>query len=287
MIGVYKKEIRSYRTSMIGYVFIAFILVVIGVYFSYINLNLSSPKFEGVLESIQFVFLVFVPILTMRVLAEEKKQKTDQLLLTLPLSVTDIVLGKFLALVTLYAVPMAIVCLYPLIMAQNGQVNLMAAYLSILGFFLLGCANMAIGLFLSSLTENPVIAAVMSFGLLLLCYLMNTISAMVPNTAAASFVSFTVVLLLLAWAVYHILHSARITAAAFVLAEAVLGAVFLTDRRLFEGAFQKFLSVFYMNGRLTNFFDGILDISGIAYYISIAGVALFLAVQTIRKRRWS
>lgn len=287
MTGVYRKEIRSYRTSMIGYVFIAFILVVIGVYFSYINLNLSSPKFEGVLQSIQFVFLVFVPILTMRVIAEEKKQRTDQLLLTLPLSVTDIVLGKFLALVTLYAIPMAIVCLYPLIMVQNGQVNLASAYLSILGFFLLGCADMAIGLFLSSLTESPVIAAVMSFGVLLICYLMNTVSAMVPNTAIASFVSFSVVLLLLAAVVYHMLHNGKIAAAVFVVAELLMGGIFAVKRPLFEGAFQKFLSVFYMNGRLTSFFDGILDLSGVFYYLSITGVALFLAVQTIQKRRWS
>lgn len=287
MIGVYKKEMRSYRTTMIAYVFVAFMLAVIGVYFAYINLNLASPKFEGVLESVQFVFLVFVPIVTMRVLAEEKKQRTDQLLLTLPLKVRDIVLGKYLALVTIYAIPILIVCLYPLIMAQNGQVNLAAAYLSILGFFLLGCAIMAIGLFLSSLTESPVIAAVMSFGLLLICYLMNTVSKMVPNTAIASFICFTVVILVLAAIVYHMIRNIAVTAMAAVVLEAVNVVLFLTNRRLFEGAFPKVLSVFYMNGRLTNFFDGILDISGIVYYLTITIVALFLAEQTILKRRWN
>lgn len=287
MIGVYKKEIRSYRTTMIAYVFVAFILAVIGVYFAYLNLNLASPKFEGVLESVQFVFLVFVPILTMRVLAEEKKQRTDQLLLTLPLSVSDIVLGKYLALVTIYVIPMLIICCYPLIMAQNGTVNLTNAYLAILGFFLLGCANMAIGLFLSSLTESPVIAAVMSFGLLLFCYLMNTISRMVPNTAKASFVSFTVVIVVFAVIVYNMIRNTAVTAAAAVALEALNVLLFVMNRRLYEGAFQKVLSVFYMNGRLGNFFDGILDISGIVYYLSITGVALFLAMQTIQKRRWN
>ena len=287
MIGVYRKEIRSYRTTMIAYVFAAFILAVIGLYFSFINLNLASPRFEGVLESVQFVFLVFVPILTMRVMAEEKKQKTDQLLLTLPLSVTDIVVGKYLALVTIYAVPMAIVCLYPVILAQNGEVNLVNAYLSILGFFLLGCANMAIGLLLSSLTESPVIAAVMSFGVLLLCYIMNTISKMVPNTAKASFVCFTAVILIFAAVVYYLVRNVPVAAGAAVLLEVLNVGLFLADRRLFEGAFQKVLSVFYMNGRLTGFFDGILDFSGILYYLSITGIALFLAVQVTTKRRWS
>lgn len=287
MIGVYKKEIRSFRTTMIAYVFIAFILAVIGIYFSYINLNLSSPKFEGVLESVQFVFLVFVPILTMRVIAEERKQRTDQLLLTLPLKVRDIVWGKYLALVTLYAIPVLIVCVYPLIMAGFGRVNLVSAYLSILGFFLLGCANMAIGLCLSSMTESPVIAAVMSFGVLLVCYLMNTISKMVPNTAIASFVCFTVVLFVFSVIVYHMIRNLLITVTVGGLLEIVIVGLFLFNRPLFEGAFPGILSAFYMNGRLVNFFAGVLDVSGIIYYLTIIVVALFLAEQTISKRRWN
>lgn len=287
MIAVYRKELRSYLTSMIGYVFVAFMLAVIGVYFSFTNLNLSSPRFETVLQNVQFLFIIFVPILTMRVLAEERKQKTDQLLLTLPLKVSDIVLGKYLSLVTLYAVPMLIISSYPLILSQFGTVNMAAAYLSVLGFFLLGCANMAIGLFFSSLTDNPVIAAVMSFGLLLACFLMDTISGMVPNTAVASFISFTVLVLFLAAVIYNMTHNVKVTAVAAAALEAILVVVYGVQAPLLEGAFPRFLSVFYMNGRLTGFFDGILDISGIVYYVSIAAVALFLAIQTIVKRRWN
>ena len=100
MTAVYRKELRSYLTSMIGYVFIAFMLAAIGIYFAFQNLNIGSPRFELVLDNVQFVFLVFVPILTMRVLADEKKQRTDQLLLTLPQSLRDNDWGKFLAVVT-------------------------------------------------------------------------------------------------------------------------------------------------------------------------------------------
>lgn len=287
MIAVYRKEIRSYLTSMIGYVFVAFMLAVIGIYFSFTNPNLSSPRFETVLQNVQFLFIIFVPILTMRVLAEERKQKTDQLLLTLPLAVSDIVLGKYLALVTLYAVPMAVVCIYPLILSQYGTVNMAVAYLSILGFFLLGCANMAIGLFFSSLTDNPVIAAVMSFGFLLSCFLMDSISGMVPNTAIASLVSFTVLALLLAAVIYNMIRNVKMTVAAAVVVVAVLAIVYAVRAPLLEGAFPRFLSVFYMNGQLTGFFDGILDITGIVYYVSIAAVALFLSIQTVVKRRWN
>ncbi len=287
MTAVYRKELRSYLTSMIGYVFIAFMLTAIGIYFAYQNLNIGSPRFELVLDNVQFVFLVFVPILTMRVLADEKKQRTDQLLLTLPLSVWDIVLGKFLAVVTLYAVPMVIICFYPLLLSTFGPVNMPAAYFSILSFFLLGCADIAIGVFLSSVTENSVIAAVMTFGVLLACYLMNTIATMVSYTATASFLAFTVVILLFVAIVYHMLKNTTVTCVAGVVLEGILCVVFMVKKPLLEGAFQKLLSVFYLNGRLANFFDGILDIGGIIYFLSIIAVFLVLTEQTIVKRRWS
>ena len=287
MTAVYRKELRSYLTSMIGYVFIAFMLAAIGIYFAFQNLNIGSPRFELVLDNVQFVFLVFVPILTMRVLADEKKQRTDQLLLTLPLSVWDIVLGKFLAVVTLYAVPMVIICFYPLLLSTFGPVNMPAAYFSILSFFLLGCADIAIGVFLSSVTENSVIAAVMTFGVLLACYLMNTIATMVSYTATASFLAFTVVILLFVAIVYHMLKNTTVTWVAGVVLEGILCVVFMVKKPLLEGAFQKLLSVFYLNGRLANFFDGILDIGGIIYFLSIIAVFLVLTEQTIVKRRWS
>ena len=108
MTAIYKRELKSYLTSMVGYLFIFFILVLAGIYFSAYQLSAAYPKFEYTLSAITFVFLIGVPILTMRVLAEERKQKTDQLLLTSPVSVGGIVIGKYLALVTVYAIPMAV-----------------------------------------------------------------------------------------------------------------------------------------------------------------------------------
>ena len=162
MTAIYKRELKSYLTSMVGYLFIFFILVLTGIYFSAYQLSSAYPKFEYTLSAITFAFLIGVPILTMRVLAEERKQKTDQLLLTAPVSVSGIVIGKYLALVTVFAVPMAVMCTYPLIMSRFGTVEFASAYTAVLGFFLLGCANIAIGVFMSALTESQVIAAVLS-----------------------------------------------------------------------------------------------------------------------------
>ena len=203
------------------------------------------------------------------------------------MTVKDIVIGKYLAVVVLFTIPMLIICIYPLILTMFGSVNLPAAYFSILGFYLLGCANIAIGVFFSSVTENPVISAVMTFGTLLVCYLMNTIGKMVPNTAIASVSAFTVVIVLVMALVYNMIGNLKVVIGAGVLLEVALQVVYFAKASLLEGSFRKVLSVFYMNGRLTNFFDGILDISAIVYYVSVIVFFLFLTVQTIAKRRWN
>lgn len=111
-----------------------FVLLIAGIYFSAYQLSAAYPKFEYTLNAMTFVFLIAVPILTMRVLAEERKQKTDQLLLTSPVSVSGIVMGKYLALVTIYAIPIAVLATYPLIMSKFGTVAFGSAYTALLGF---------------------------------------------------------------------------------------------------------------------------------------------------------
>ena len=157
MTAIFKRELKSYLTSMVGYLFIFFVLVLTGIYFSAYQLSGGYSKFETTLSALTFVFLIGVPILSMRVLAEERKQKTDQLLLTAPVSVWDIVFGKYLALVAVFAIPVVIMCVYPLIMSKFGTISYASAYTGILGFFLLGCANLAIGVFMSALTDSQVI----------------------------------------------------------------------------------------------------------------------------------
>lgn len=163
MLAIYKRELKSYFRSFIGFLFIAVTLFFLGLYFSVYNLMNGYPYFAYVVSSVTFLFMLTMPILTMRILAEEKRSKTDQLILTAPVSVGGIVMGKFLALLTIFAIPVAIICFYPLIMAQYGSVPMGEAYLSILAYFLFGMTAIAIGLFLSSVTESQVIAAVLTF----------------------------------------------------------------------------------------------------------------------------
>ena len=207
MTAVYKRELRSYLTSMVGYLFIFFILLLTGIYFSAYQLGAAYPKFEYTLSALTFVFLISVPILTMRVLAEERKQKTDQLLLTAPVSVGQIVFGKYLALVTIFAIPMLIMCFYPLLMSKFGTVSFAGAYTGILGFFLLGCANLALGVFVSSLTESQVIAAVLTFVFLFAFYMMNGISSFFSEGALSTCITFGLLILAAALIIYTMIKN--------------------------------------------------------------------------------
>ena len=167
MKAVYKKDLKSAFTGMIGWVLCAFVVVVVGLYFTAICLQSGYADFSLVLYNTTFIFLVVVPLLTMRSIVEERRQKTDQLLLTSRASIAGIVWGKYLALVTVYAIPLAIVGICPLVMRAYGSVSLARSYAALLAFFLMGAAAIAIGLFMSSLTENQIIAAVCTFGSLL------------------------------------------------------------------------------------------------------------------------
>ena len=186
MKAIYKREVSSYFNSMIGWIFVAVLTVFIGIYFFAYNLFQGYPYFSLSLGSSLFIFMVVVPILTMRSMADERHTKTDQLLLTAPVSVTAVVLGKYFAMLTVFAVPVAIACLCPLIIALNGTAFLLADYGAILAFFLLGAVEIAVGMLISSLTESQIIAAVGTFGLLLLLYLWDGLVGFLPSTAVGS-----------------------------------------------------------------------------------------------------
>ena len=287
MTAIYKRELKSYLTSMVGYLFIFFILVLTGIYFSAYQLSAAYPKFEYTLSAVTFVFLIGVPILTMRVLAEERKQKTDQLLLTAPVSVGNIVIGKYLALVTVYAIPILVMCTYPLIMSKFGTVAFASAYTAILGFFLLGCANIAIGVFMSALTESQVIAAVLTFVLLFAFYMMNGISSFFSKTSVSTCVAFGLLILAAAIILYTMIKNALISAIAAVIGEVILIVIYVVKSSVFEGGIQKVLNIFNLSGHFDNFTSNIFDIKGIVYFLSVIAVCLFLTMQSISKRRWN
>lgn len=288
MRAIYKKEFKSYFNSMMGYVFVAFVLLAVGIYFSAFNLGMGYPLMGTTLSSVIFLFLILVPILTMRSLSEEQRNKTDQLLYTSPVSIGEIVFGKYLALISVFAIPVAIICLYPVILDEYGTVDFGMAYLAILGFFLLGCAYIAIGLFISSVTESQIIAAVISFGVLLLSYLISGVAGFFADTAITSLIAFTVIILVLCLAYYLMAKNAAAAGLVFVVAEAALVILYFLKKTWFEGAIAKVLKAFDLAAASNNMIqNGILDITDIVFYLSVVGLFLFFTVQSIQKKRWS
>ena len=287
MTAVYKRELKSYLTSMVGYLFIFFVLIVTGIYFSAYQLAAAYPKFEYTLSALTFVFLIGVPILSMRVLAEERKQKTDQLLLTSPVSVGNIVMGKYLALVTVYAIPVLVMCVYPIIMSKFGEVSFASAYTAILGFFLLGCANLAIGVFMSALTESQVVAAVLTFVLLFAFYMMSGISSFFSQTSVSTCVAFGLLIVAAAIIIYIMIKNIFISVITGIVGEVTLAVVYFVKPSVFEGGIQKILEVFDLSGHFSNFTNSILGLPGIVYFLSGIALCLFLTIQSIQKRRWN
>ena len=287
MSAVYRKGLRGFFTSMIGYVFIAFVLLIAGIFITLTNFRTGYPNFEYSLGSISMILIFVVPILTMRVFAEERRSKTDQLLYSLPMSVTEIVIGKYLAAVTVFAVPCAVMCLYPVIMSFYGKVSFTSAYGAMLGFFLLGCALIAVGVFMSSLTESQVISAVISFGAMIVIYMMSSISSLIPAASSASYIAFAVVILLIALIVYYMTKNYWMAFSVAAALELVLAIFFFTGSSRFEGLFSRALGWLSFFARLDNFIYGIFDITSLVYYLSVAAVFVFLTMQSVEKRRWS
>lgn len=287
MLAVYKKELRSYLTSMVGYVFIAFVLLILGIYFTAYNLQYASPDFGATLSSVTFLFLVITPILTMRILAEEKKNRTDQLLLTAPVPVWKVVLGKYLSMVTIYAIPIIISAFYLMIMGKYGVISYPMAYVAVIGFFFLGCAQIAVGLFLSSVTESQVIAAVLTFGILFCSYMMDGIESFFSDTAVSSMVAFLILAVVLGIVVYQLTKNIIFSSCVGGVLVIVVAAVYFIKPTIFTGLIQKFLNLFAIANHFDNFVGGIFDVTGIIYMLSVVCIFVFLTVQCIQKRRWS
>jgi len=287
MLAVYKKELKSYFTSMTGYVFIAFFLVIVGIYYVVYNMIQMYANFEYVLSSVSFIFILLVPILTMRLMAEERKQKTDQLLFTSPVSVGKIVAGKFLAVFTVFLIVMGIISVYPLILLQFGSLSLKVAYGSILGFTLLGAAYISIGLFISALTESQLVAAVVSFVVILITALMDSLVSLLPTDKKSAWVIFSVIIVLICWRLHSRMHNVTVSLTVGIIAEAVLTTFYAVKPTVFDGLVSRVFNWFSVIARFDNYTKGILDLSSVVYFVSIVFLFQFLTVQEIKKRRWN
>ena len=198
MNAVLKREIGSYYKSVTGWLLAAFLLIFAGIYCMAYNLSGYTAQFEVVLSAISFIYLIAVPIISMRALAEEKRQKTDQLLYSLPMRLSGVVIGKYLGMLVVLAVPVLILGLYPLILSQFGTVQYASAYAALFAFFLLGACLLSIGLFISSVTESQVAAAVITLVAMLLLFFMNGLASFLSTEASSSLIALMILVVVFA-----------------------------------------------------------------------------------------
>ncbi|NLW47130.1 MAG: ABC transporter permease [Firmicutes bacterium] len=286
MIAIIKKELRTYFLTPVGYIFMGFFLLISGFFFAAENLFPANPNYNGMLGTITFVFMILVPILTMRLLADETRQKTDQLLLTSPLNVTEIVLDKYLAAVTVLLLTVIITFIYPMILSFFGTISLSEIIGGYIGFLLLGSSFIAIGLFVSSFTENQLIAAVVTFSALLFFWVMDSLQQLLPGGVTSGIVFVSLLLILLILLIQRNLKNIFITTSIAVVGLVSITAGYLMNKFIYDGLVLKAIDWLSLIKRFEPFIRGNLSLSPVVFYLSFITVFIFLTVQILEKRRW-
>ena len=287
MISIYKKELRSYFTTFTGYAFLGFFVLITCYFFAAQNLAAYSANYNDVLVSTMIMFLILVPVLTMRSFAEESRQKTDQLLMTSPITINAVVLGKFLAAVTLYLMGILITAVFPFILSKYGTVDVSATVCCFIGYFLMGSCLISVGIFISVLTDNQIVAAAGTFCVLFLLLMIDNIASGAPITRASSLIFAGVIAAAVAAAVYTGTKSLAASCIFALVGAAVIGICYLVSPTVFDGLITRSLGWLSELSRFENFYLGVFGISDVVYYITFSGVFLFLTVNSIEKRRWS
>ena len=287
MIAVLKHELRNYFHSFTAYVFGAFLLAIVGIGAMLYNLQAAVSNFEYVLSFGTIIFVVIVPILTMRVIAEERKQKTDQLLYSLPISTVKVILGKYLALLVIYLIPLAIISIYPLIFAQFGDVYLPTSYGSLVAIFIMGAALVALGVFISSLTDNQGLSAGIGIAVILFNYYSVSLSEYVSSTAFGSAIALSVLALLLGAIIRYLTRNEQLASGISLILLAVITATYFLNPTAFEGLLPNIMRQLSLFDRFNTFVSGVFDLTAIFYYVSVIVFFLFLSVQSLEKRRYN
>lgn len=287
MTAVLKHEIKSYFHSLTAYVFGAFLLAFVGIGAMLYNIQAAVSNFEYVLSFGSLVFVVIVPVLTMRVIAEERRQKTDQLLYSLPITTVQVIVGKYLALLAIYLIPLAIISIYPLIFARFGDVYLLTSYGSILAFFLMGAALIAVGMFISSLTDNQGLAAGIGIAVILFNYYSVSLSEYVSSTAAGSVIALLAIILALGAVIRYLTRNENLATVVCLVLLAAVMLLYFVDSTAFEGLLPNIMTQLSLFERFSVFVNGMFDMTAVVYYLSVIVFFLFLSVQSLEKRRYN
>ena len=287
MKAIYLKELKSYFQSMIGYIYLAFFTVAIGIYYIYYCVLNATTNFSYyVLGSVSTIFLITIPILTMKLISEEKRQKTDQLLFTAPVRTWEIIVGKYLASLTVFVISLLLIALFPLMLSLFGKVNWPMTASGFLGVFLFGSGLMAIGLLISCVKEHQMVAALLSFAIFIVMYLLPNITDMFPSSGIFTVVFLVILALLLAWLFYSETKDIRITLISGAAPIGIIVGMYVWKSEIFDNGISNIVSWFSLLDRFNDFISGVLNASSVVYYVSFIVASLFIGTQILERRRW-
>lgn len=182
MLAIFKRELRSYFTSPMGYIFCAVFLVVNNLFFYMINIYGQYSDLTSLFSNMLFMLLFIIPLLTMRSLSEESKQQTDQLLLTAPINIWEIVVGKFLAAMSVFLIALAGTLVWPLIVTMYGNPAVYTIVGNYVAIIFATSTFVAMGVFISSLTKSQIVAAIISYCVFLAIYFLQSIASIIDQT---------------------------------------------------------------------------------------------------------
>jgi ABC-2 type transport system permease protein len=287
VFAIFKRELRAYFLTPIGYIYMGLFLLTTGIFFTFSNMYTQSSHFTGFLGSVLLIYLFAIPLLTMRLFSEEKKQKTDQLLLTSPVSITGIVCGKFLAALAVFCGTLVFTVAYAVLIAVYGDLQFWETLGSYIGFIFLGASYISVGILISTATENQLTAALVTFFTLLFLWLIDPISQIVPSDTRSGIVSAVILLALILLFIYLNTRNWVITLGVAILGGLAICGFYFFKRDVFFGFIQRLLGWFSLNRRYEHFSLGLLKVDALLYYASFSALFLFLTVRLIEKRRWN
>lgn len=288
MFAVYKREFKAYMSNVYGWLFMAVLLLFVGFMVFMENLISGSPFIEYALISGEYVLLLLIPVLCMRSMAEDRRNKTDMFYLSLPMKTSSVVLGKYFALLTVYALPCAVIAVYPVLLGMFGDVNFLGAYSSLLHLFLLGAALIAVCQFMSSLTDNLVVAAVLGVVASLVLFALPLVSYIIPDAAIVSFVGLLILAVLAAGIAYLCTRSTVVAVVTAALLVIPLSVLYMLMAEKFVGvlpAVLEWIGPFIHFEETSNF--GLLRIPSVVLLLSYPVFFVFLTVQSADKKRWA
>jgi ABC-2 type transport system permease protein len=286
MFPIYKKEMRTYFTQMMGYLFLTFMVLLTGIYFTLFNIMPLNPNYFSVLSGTTILFFILIPALTMRLFSEETRHKTDQLLFTSPLSVGQIVTGKFFAAFSLFLIGNAVTMLFPLMISRYGNLPASQIIGAYIGYILMGTCFIAVGLFVSVMTDNQIIAAVATFAAVFSLFIMDSIAMSMPTDTVSSLVFVAIIIVAVVWVWYNSTKNIFSALVVGLLGLLVAGGLYAFNNLIYDGIIVRTLQWLSVFTRFDYLSKGIFNVSDVVYYLSFTVLFIYLSVNAIEKRRW-